>query len=90
MITGSFEWGGTVYPTAVKEVASIDVCLIPEYRSARVTINVYASATEKESALTVESAAVGPGTGVELFEQFPASVAAEKILISVNPGWIEA
>jgi hypothetical protein len=90
MIIGSFEWGGTVYPAAVKEVASIDVCLVPEFRSARVTINVFPSASEKESALTVESAAVGPGTGVELFEQMPADKAAEQILKSVNPGWIDA
>jgi len=90
MITGSFEWGGVVYPNAIKEVASIDVCMIPEFHSARVTINVYASVTEKESALTVESAAVGPGTGVELFDTQPASAAADIILHSVNPGWVDA
>ncbi len=88
MITGQFEWNGTTYPNAVKVVASVDICEVPEYRSARVTINVFAGASEMESALTVESAAVGPGTGLELFETLPAAQAAEQIMKSVNPGWV--
>lgn len=90
MITGSFEWGGVVYPAAVKLVASVDVCQIPEFRSARVTINVFPSVSEQEQALTVESAAVGPGTGLELFDTLPVAQAAEQIMRSVNPGWIDA
>lgn len=90
MIIGAFEWGGVVYPAAAKEVASVEVCFVPQSYSARVTINVFPSATEKESALTVESAAVGPDTGMELFETMPADKAAEQILKSVNPGWVDA
>jgi hypothetical protein len=90
VITGSFEWNGTTYPNAIKRVASVDICEVPEYRSARVTINVFPSASEMESALTVESAAVGPGTGLELFDAQPAAAAAEQIMKSVNPGWVDA
>ena len=76
-----------------KAVISAEIGYLPiANHAADVRIGCYDSLDDYSSNVVsqIETAAVGPGTGIELFDTLPASQAAEQIMKSVNPGWVDA
>lgn len=84
MITNGTRW---------KAVLNVSITTKPEgNRSARVDVGVYASHQDAVDNIVteIEIASVGPGTGLELFDTMPAANAADAVMKSVNPGWVDA
>lgn len=76
-----------------KSVVSVEIGYFPvANHAALVRIGCFDSIEDynNNAVSQIETEAVGPGTGVELFDSQPAATAADIILHSVNPGWVDA
>ncbi len=76
-----------------KAVITVEIGYFPvSNHAAIVRIGCFDSLADYENNTVsqIETESVGPGTGVELFDVQPAATAADVILHSVNPGWVDA